>query len=499
MKIEKLIEMKEKGNTLYKNNDMQEAMAEYNNAIDFAMNWLQEIKVNSAETGGVIATAQIEPGRVELNLNTESNNATKDTTNILKIEIAKIYYNIAVIFYEERMYTKCIEYCENAAKYHNIEQINTKLFLAYTKCGMYYKALDIYKNITKKTNEITKIINSYKENEIAKFCESFDCIKTNDFGECVIDQSFFCDFIDNVCKKEIVPAKNVFLVLKIAYNLFCELNNVEFIDTTKKVYVFGDTHGQFFDTLQAIKDVSGDDFLSSNGYKLNTENVFVFNGDFVDRGEYSVENMTLLLLLKILYPQNIYLNRGNHEFKQINAEFGFFAELTKKYDLYADNLFSCCQNVFACFPIATTINKSVFVVHGGLPEKELEIEEIMSLNRKLHLNGDKVLECLMWSDPDEIVGTAPSKRRAGVLFGKDITERFLKQNNLSLLVRSHEYIEGGVKYNHNKKCVTIFSAPNYCGMVGPAAYLCFHINGDEKVNDSLYYSIGKITANINHT
>jgi len=67
---------------------------------------------------------------------------------------------------------------------------------------------------------------------------------------------------------------------------------------------------------------------------------------------------------------------------------------------------------------------------------------------------------LMWSDPSPIPGRTPSKRGVGLSFGPDVTKRFLADNNLDLLVRSHEVKEDGYEEDHDGKCITIFSAPN---------------------------------------
>ena len=45
---------------------------------------------------------------------------------------------------------------------------------------------------------------------------------------------------------------------------------------------------------------------------------------------------------------------------------------------------------------------------------------------------------LLWSDPGPTNGRTPSKRGVGVAFGADVTQRFLQDNGLELLVRSHE-------------------------------------------------------------
>jgi serine/threonine-protein phosphatase 5 len=75
---------------------------------------------------------------------------------------------------------------------------------------------------------------------------------------------------------------------------------------------------------------------------------------------------------------------------------------------------------------------------------------------------------LLWSDPQPVMGRAQSKRGVGMSFGPDVTKRFLEQNKLSLLVRSHEVKMEGYEVEHDRKLITIFSAPNYCDQVRAA-------------------------------
>ena len=70
-------------------------------------------------------------------------------------------------------------------------------------------------------------------------------------------------------------------------------------------------------------------------------------------------------------------------------------------------------------------------------------------------------------DPqNNIKGFTASPRARGCLFGVDVTERFLAKNNLNLMIRSHEVQDAGYCELHNGACVTVFSAPNYCGRCG---------------------------------
>lgn len=69
---------------------------------------------------------------------------------------------------------------------------------------------------------------------------------------------------------------------------------------------------------------------------------------------------------------------------------------------------------------------------------------------------------LLWNDPTSILGYGNNNRGPSVhTFGPDVTEKFLKQHNLKLLIRSHEYKPFGHEFTHRSKCLTIFSAPDY--------------------------------------
>lgn len=76
--------------------------------------------------------------------------------------------------------------------------------------------------------------------------------------------------------------------------------------------VCGDVHGQYYDLLNIFK---------INGYPSET-NPYLFNGDFVDRGSFSVEIMITLICWKLLYPNHFHMSRGNHESKNLNRLYG---------------------------------------------------------------------------------------------------------------------------------------------------------------------------------
>jgi serine/threonine-protein phosphatase 5 len=125
----------------------------------------------------------------------------------------------------------------------------------------------------------------------------------------------------------------------------------------------------------------------------------LFNGDFVDRGSFSVECIFTLLAFKLLYPTGMYLSRGNHETDSMNTMYGFKGEVVAKYNQKMYQVFS---ELFDAIPIANLIENKIFVVHGGLSKNSnLTLDQIRSINR-FRQPGDSGDMCdLMWSDPWE--------------------------------------------------------------------------------------------------
>lgn len=129
-------------------------------------------------------------------------------------------------------------------------------------------------------------------------------------------------------------------------------------------------------------------------------------------------------------------------------------------------MFGLFSEVFCLLPLAHVLNNRVLVVHGGLFSTDgVTLDDIRKIDRRQEPPDSGMMSELLWSDPQPMPGRAPSKRGVGVGFGPDVTERFLSSNGLELLVRSHEVKDEGYYVEANGKCITIFSAPNYCDQV----------------------------------
>ncbi|KAL1332271.1 hypothetical protein HN51_061107 [Arachis hypogaea] len=222
----------------------------------------------------------------------------------------------------------------------------------------------------------------------------------------------------------------------------------------KHFTVCGDVHGQFYDLLN-IFELNG---LPSD------DNPYLFNGDFVDRGSFSLEVILTLFAFKCMSPSAIYLARGNHESKSMNKIYGFEGEVRSKL---SDTFVELFAEVFCCLPLAHVINSKVFVVHGGLFSVDgVKLSDIRAINRFCEPPEEGLMCELLWSDPQPLPGRGPSKRGVGLSFGADVTKRFLQENHLDLVVRSHEVKDEGYEIEHDGKLITVFSAPNYCDQMG---------------------------------
>ncbi|NXF28234.1 PPP5 phosphatase, partial [Rhodinocichla rosea] len=156
---------------------------------------------------------------------------------------------------------------------------------------------------------------------------------------------------------------------------------------TEKVTVCGDTHGQFYDLLN-IFELNG---LPSEA------NPYIFNGDFVDRGSFSVEVILTLFGFKLLYPDHFHLLRGNHETDNMNQIYGFEGEVKAKYTAQMFALFS---EVFEWLPLAQCINGKVLIMHGGLfSEDGVTLDDIRKIERNRQPPDSGPMCDLLWSDP----------------------------------------------------------------------------------------------------
>lgn len=221
-------------------------------------------------------------------------------------------------------------------------------------------------------------------------------------------------------------------------------------DVAAPVTIVGDIHGQYLDLLQIFETMG-----------RAPEKNYVFLGDYVDRGGQSVETIQLLVALKVRFPSQVTLLRGNHECRSVTQVFGFYDEVLYKYN--SVSVWTYYTDLFDYLPLGCIIDNKIFCTHGGLSPEVDTMDDIQLIDRFREVPHDGPICDLLWSDPSEESGWGMSSRGAGYLFGPDVTEKFLHENGLDLLCRAHQLVLDGYSWAHDKKVVTLFSAPNYCG------------------------------------
>ncbi|WOG97481.1 hypothetical protein DCAR_0416821 [Daucus carota subsp. sativus] len=263
------------------------------------------------------------------------------------------------------------------------------------------------------------------------------------------------------------------------------------------VVVVGDVHGQLHDVLFLFREAG---FPDEN-------RVYVFNGDYVDRGAWGLETFLLLLAWKVFLPHRVYLLRGNHESKYCTSVYGFEKEVMAKYGGNGKHVYRKCLGCFEGLPLASIIAGSVYTAHGGLfrgtpvtPSKRAKkktrkiiinpesnslylgsLEELSKARRSVldppWEGANLIPGDVLWSDPSMTPGLSPNNERGiGLLWGPDCTEEFLKKFGFKLIIRSHEGpdarekrpglggMDEGYTIDHvveSGKLITLFSAPDY--------------------------------------
>eukprot|EP00992_Anisonema_acinus_P001741 TRINITY_DN10536_c0_g1_i1.p1 TRINITY_DN10536_c0_g1~~TRINITY_DN10536_c0_g1_i1.p1 ORF type:complete len:550 (+),score=110.75 TRINITY_DN10536_c0_g1_i1:42-1691(+) len=255
------------------------------------------------------------------------------------------------------------------------------------------------------------------------------------------------------------------------------------------IYVMGDIHGSFGDLDYFLSN------LINFGSMQYTSNSMLFLGDYVDRGIASVEVAAMLLALKCLAPNSVYLLRGNHETVDVNTSriYGatsFLAQCCLRFGTKEGHkIASCFNGVFAQMAMAAEIDKRVFCVHGGItkPHPGFSFVDDLNLLRDRSFprleswqmapeetpaetrNRDIALG-LLWSDPASSTarldnggfGTNPRGGDAHT-FGRPAVLAFMANTGYQYIIRAHEMKQKGIRLAQNGQLITVFTSSGYCG------------------------------------
>ncbi|KAI8891227.1 serine/threonine protein phosphatase 2B catalytic subunit [Backusella circina FSU 941] len=227
------------------------------------------------------------------------------------------------------------------------------------------------------------------------------------------------------------------------------------------VTVCGDVHGQFYDLVKLF-EVGGD--------PANT--TYLFLGDYVDRGYFSIECVLYLWTLKMWYPDTLFLLRGNHECRHLTDYFTFKLECRHKY---TERVYDACMESFCALPLGAVMNRQFLCIHGGLSPDLHTLDDFSKIDR-FHEPPTHGLMCdLLWADPLEEFGDESTSelfihnhvRGCSYFFTYPAVCAFLERNNLLSIIRAHEAQDAGYRmYKKTRSTsfpavITIFSAPNY--------------------------------------
>ncbi|CEI69621.1 Serine/threonine-protein phosphatase 2B catalytic subunit [Fusarium venenatum] len=227
------------------------------------------------------------------------------------------------------------------------------------------------------------------------------------------------------------------------------------------ITVCGDVHGQYYD-LMKLFEVGGDP----------AETRYLFLGDYVDRGYFSIECVLYLWCLKIHYPKTLWLLRGNHECRHLTDYFTFKLECKHKY---SETIYEACMDSFCALPLAAVMNKQFLCIHGGLSPELHTLDDLKSIDRFREPPTQGLMCDILWADPLEDFGQEKTSdyflhnhvRGCSYFFSYPAACAFLEKNNLLSIIRAHEAQDAGYRMYRKTRTtgfpsvMTIFSAPNY--------------------------------------
>lgn len=216
-------------------------------------------------------------------------------------------------------------------------------------------------------------------------------------------------------------------------------------DEYQQFIVIGDLHGSFATFIRILLRFRKMGIMNENGILINDHHV-IFLGDVVDRGVYGYEIMMLLYCLNILNPNNIHINRGNHEEEITNTRYGLRAQLQIQFS--SNNVFYDMNKKMirqsSAILIRNPLNdRYIYLAHGGLPTNNSyildPIVDKINFKNKCLIVSDEIGNNIRWNDFESTLKTLEGERNAGssVIIGYDIIEE-AQSKGIELIIRGHQ-------------------------------------------------------------
>ena len=227
-------------------------------------------------------------------------------------------------------------------------------------------------------------------------------------------------------------------------------NHLIQLDPTGEALVIGDLHGNL-ESLKSILEGSG--FLPK--LEKQPDACIICLGDYVDRCSESAEIFYVLLSLKLAFPKQVILLRGNHEGPKYLMAYPHDLpnQLQDRFPRGWQEIYEKMFELFDQLYLGVYVKERYLMVHGGVSPKIHGITDLTKAKVDHQVFAD-----VLWSDPDEDVeNEAPSHRGLGVAFGKKLTKQVLEALDAKILIRGHQAFGEGFHLNHDGRVLTLFS------------------------------------------
>lgn len=266
-------------------------------------------------------------------------------------------------------------------------------------------------------------------------------------------ESQFLTSMEEFCQKKVrlrvpmIPIPVLLSFIKHATEIFRDEPMILNLDGP--ITIVGDLNGHLPDLLRVLQ-------------KTGSPNIrkYLFLGNTVNRGQFSIEVISLILIMKILYPQQVFLIRGQCEFREFCESEGFLREIETLYE--NKTLYLPFIQMFNILPVAAIVNKKILCLNGGFGPSIDDLSTISQLKRPLVTFNSQVLVELFWSDPTEALPMyLPSSRGYGNLYGEQALNDFLKAIKMKKLIRGHQCVAQGCQPLFDNQLITVFTASKF--------------------------------------
>lgn len=213
-------------------------------------------------------------------------------------------------------------------------------------------------------------------------------------------------------------------------------------------HVVGDIQGSLSDLLR---------ILHLRGLP-NSANKYLFIGNVVGKNDLSLEVLSLLLILKTLFPSDVFLLRANLDLASLPSILGFEQDIPLSSP--DAPIVSGILKLFSVLPLAALVDGVTLCLHSGIGPNASSVRALRSVTRPVMDEHSAILEQVLLFEPSNSVAEFDYAKS---MFGRAALEKFLGGSFLDRLVRGHSITNNGVDVEWDGKCVTLFSASAVSG------------------------------------